>query len=142
MVTGSNIPRAGFPAVKALIAAGIVIACALGIALYFIFDPTQVSLFPPCLFHAITGWDCPGCGAQRALHQLLHGNLIAALRLNALFVISLPLAGWFVPRWIWRASRGEPLSLNSKWWWALVGVWIAFGLLRNLPFPVFQWFAP
>ena len=29
----------------------------------------------PCLFKKLTGIDCPGCGTQRALIELLRGNL-------------------------------------------------------------------
>src|SRR5438445_13753970 len=89
--------------------------CVLGALLYFIFDPTKVSIFPPCLLHQVTGLDCPGCGAQRALHQLLHGNLIAALRLNAMFVLSLPLWALYGPRYIMRGFKGEPTGLSSRW---------------------------
>lgn len=39
----------------------------------------------------LTGFDCPGCGSQRALHALLSGDPAAAWRSNAAFVIALPL---------------------------------------------------
>ena len=35
-----------------------------------------------CLFRAATGYSCPGCGAQRALHALLHGYFLEAIRYN------------------------------------------------------------
>jgi hypothetical protein len=139
MSTGSDITRIGSPALKTLLlAAGIFIFGAVGVVIFFAFDPTQVAIFPPCLFHQLTGLDCPGCGAQRALHQLLHGDLLAALRLNAMFVVSLPLAAWFGLRWL---LRGEPPRLVTKWFWFYLAAWILFGVLRNLPFPIFQWFA-
>ncbi|MDE6887627.1 MAG: DUF2752 domain-containing protein [Eubacterium sp.] len=31
---------------------------------------------PPCLFHRISGYYCPGCGGTRALLALLHGQLL------------------------------------------------------------------
>jgi hypothetical protein len=122
------------------------LAAALGIGVtgavvYFVFDPTRVSIFPPCLFHQLTGLDCPGCGAQRALHQLLHGHLIEAIRLNAMFVFSLPLFAWLGTRFLVREWKGQPESFQFKWWWLYVAAWILFGVLRNLPFPVCQWFA-
>ncbi len=121
-----------------------VVAITLGaiVALvYFTFDPTKVSIFPPCLFHQLTGLDCPGCGAQRALHQLLHGHLIAAVRLNAMFVISLPLFAWIGLRFLARRFRHEPIQPNSRWWFLYIAAWIIFGVLRDLPFPVCRWFA-
>ncbi|HWD92884.1 MAG TPA: DUF2752 domain-containing protein [Verrucomicrobiae bacterium] len=141
MFTGSNLTRVGFPSARALLLAGVCLLCATGALIYFAFDPTQVAIFPPCMFHQITGLDCPGCGAQRALHQLLHGNLIAAFQLNAMFVLSLPLAAWFGLRWMWLTMRGGSLPLNARWLWCYLAAWILFGLLRNLPFPIFQWFA-
>lgn len=32
--------------------------------------------FPPCLFHLLTGFYCPGCGGTRAVKALLHGRII------------------------------------------------------------------
>ena len=58
--------------------------------LYGLFDPEQSRWFPQCLFFKLTGWRCPGCGAQRAIHQLLHGNIAAAFRYNALLVCFIP----------------------------------------------------
>ena len=36
--------------------------------------------------HALTGWLCPGCGSQRAIHQALHGNFASSFFLNPLFL--------------------------------------------------------
>ena len=42
-----------------------------------------------CIPKAITGYDCPFCGAQRAISNILHGNFQAALQLNPyIFLIS------------------------------------------------------
>lgn len=60
--------------------------------LYFV-DPLVSPFAPPCLFTAIFGVRCPGCGSLRALHALVHGDLKAALEFNAPLVFVLPLAG-------------------------------------------------
>jgi hypothetical protein len=49
-------------------------------------------LYPKCPIHEYLRIDCPGCGATRALAALLHGHLLDAVRLNALFVLLLPFA--------------------------------------------------
>lgn len=76
-------------------------ACILGLALVaivlatvFAVDPSSAAarLMPKCSFHAITGWQCPGCGFTRGLHALLHGHPLDALRFNYFFIISIPLA--------------------------------------------------
>lgn len=66
--------------------------------LYFV-DPLTSPLAPPCLFTAIFGVRCPGCGSLRALHALTHGDLKAALAFNASLVIALPFAAllFFIP---------------------------------------------
>jgi hypothetical protein len=58
--------------------------------IYYEFNPAKYSFFPKCPFHALTGYDCPGCGSQRAIFELLHGDIIGATRENLLLVISLP----------------------------------------------------
>lgn len=47
----------------------------------------------PCPFHAITGLRCPGCGSQRALHALLHGDLSTTFKMNALWILAIPVMG-------------------------------------------------
>jgi hypothetical protein len=54
--------------------------------------PGQGSFYPACPIHQLLGVDCPGCGATRALAALLHGRLMDAMHLNALFVLLLPFA--------------------------------------------------
>lgn len=58
--------------------------------IYYEFNPAKYSFFPKCPFHTLTGYDCPGCGSQRAIFQLLHGDIAGAARENLLLVISLP----------------------------------------------------
>lgn len=57
--------------------------------LYYWYDPALYA-FPKCPFLLITGYKCPGCGSQRALHLLLHGEMGAAGRMNPLFLLALP----------------------------------------------------
>ena len=56
----------------------------------------------PCVLHAATGIPCPGCGLSRAGAALLHGDVVAATRWNALWplavlVVSLVVAGAVLP---------------------------------------------
>jgi hypothetical protein len=140
MVTGSDSPRIPFPTSR-IVMAGVVAVFALGILVFFTLDPTQVPIFPQCMFHRITGLDCPGCGAQRALHHLLHGEVIAALQFNAMFVLSLPLAMWFGPRLVYRSFTRQPSGTPPRWLWFYIGAWLVFSVVRDLPFPICRWFA-
>jgi hypothetical protein len=104
-------------------------------AVIFVFDPMRVGIFPPCQLHKLTGLWCPGCGSTRALHQLLHGNLMMAFRLNPLVILLLPLAAYL-------SVRGERVSIKALWIWSLLGIIITFGVLRNIPTYPFTLLAP
>ncbi len=45
------------------------------------------------MIKTLTGFDCPGCGSQRAIHALLTGHPAEAWHHNAAFILSLPLLG-------------------------------------------------
>lgn len=82
--------------------------------LYFRFDPAQYP-FPKCPFIAITGYQCPGCGSQRALHLLLHGQVDDALQANPLFVLALPyvLFGLVLDYTAWGCRQ---LDIRRRWY--------------------------
>ncbi len=119
-------------------------AAGLGAAILFWFDPQRFHFYPICLFHSLTGLLCPGCGSLRALHQLLHGHLLAALRFNALLVISLPVLGWVVGRSILAYGGASPSAkpARASWIWFTVALILVFTLLRNLPFGRALYLAP
>ena len=54
---------------------------------YFNYNPSVLSVFPKCPFYSITGFYCPGCGSQRAVHQFLHGHILEGLKHNFLILI-------------------------------------------------------
>ena len=64
--------------------------------LYFFFDPVQSSWMPQCVFHKVTGLQCMGCGAQRMIHALLHGDIDGAFHANAFLLMSLPFLGFLI----------------------------------------------
>lgn len=86
--------------------------------------PTPDSHFPKCFFWSLSGWKCPGCGTQRALHLLMHGDVVGSLRMSPClyFAVSSILLVAFSPRWFCRM------------WFAVVVavVTIAFTVLRNI----------
>ena len=73
-------------AVILILAAGAIMAA------YYLIEPSS-GLYPRCAFKLATGLDCPGCGSQRALHALLHGDIAAAWHSNAILLVGLPLVG-------------------------------------------------
>jgi hypothetical protein len=116
-----------------------------GLAYLYAFEPGRGMPYPPCLFHELTGWHCPGCGSTRAVHALLHGNLAQAAAYNPLLLIYLPLLlGWVAGGWFWTRRRPEAPGLRLPvWlWWGLLTVLVVFGVLRNLPWEPFLSLAP
>lgn len=113
----------------------------VGAAYLFFFEPGRTGFFPGCPFRALTGFRCPGCGTTRALHQLLHGNLLAAFELNPLLAVLLPILGCILIYYTWSALTGKPmpqLELPRKYVWAFSALVVAFWIFRNTaayPFP-------
>jgi hypothetical protein len=108
-----------------------------GAAAYlFLFDPATSAGYLSCPFRALTGLQCPGCGAQRALHQLLHGHPIAALELNPLVMLCLPFLTygllWFTKG---ELTGRQPVRIvvAPKYEWIVLGLVICFWIVRNTP---------
>ena len=99
------------------------------------FDPAQYSFFYSCPIKNITGYQCAGCGTQRAIHQLLHFNVLEAFRLNSLIVISLPflLLGIGVTVWnyIFETQYRIKLFYNNKFIIGSILIVILYSVLRN-----------
>jgi hypothetical protein len=109
---------------------------ALGAAVLFWFDPSQYTFYPACQFHKVTGWLCPGCGCLRALHQLLHGHIVTAFRYNPMLMMFLPILAWYGARSLRQLGQGRPaasIPVHPRWLWVLLGLGLAFGILRNVP---------
>ena len=71
------------------VAAAAVFVAALFI--YSSFNPESSVWFPKCPVFMVTGFKCPGCGSQRMIHALLHGDLSGAFHHNAVLLLLLPL---------------------------------------------------
>src|SRR4051812_9234077 len=129
--------RPSSPGRSTALAAGVVLG---GCALSALIDPAGGP--PLCPFRAATGRDCPLCGATRAAHHLLRGDVIGALGLNAMFVLLAPvlLVGTFVL--LRQAFGGPPASLRWVTRRRVVAVLTAllvFAVVRNLGVAPFDW---
>lgn len=124
--------------------AGVVLGAtaAGGLAMVYLLNPSTHGFYPICLFHALTGWNCPGCGATRALYALLHGNVRVAMKDNALFVLALAALAVWGGRLCVRKWRQQPanagLAPQALWFWLAAS--LVFGVVRNLP--GFSWLSP
>ena len=116
-----------------------------GLVLLWRFDPAEVPL-TICGLHALTGLYCPGCGATRATHELLHGRLLSALHCNALWTLSMPLAVYAAASELRILTGRRPLPgdlARKGWFWpAVATLAMAFFVLRNLPWEPFLLLSP
>jgi len=116
----------------------------LGVVFFF-FDPVRHSFYPACVFHKLTGLNCPGCGGLRALHHLTHGEIVTAFRCNPLFVVLLPFIVYLAVCWLKRgreAFDSNAIFFRPAVLWTLLAVTLLFSVLRNLPWPAFAWMSP
>ena len=112
-----------------------------GIVLYGM-TPEKTWWMPPCLFHKLTGLYCPGCGTGRALHELLHRDLIGAWRLNPLMIVAIPLLVYLVVKATRPRTSAKPISLPVWLPWVIVGVVCVYWVARNIPAYPFTLLAP
>ena len=114
-------------------------AAALTAALIVVynFSPSRYSFYPRCPFYAATHLLCPGCGATRALHSLLHGDWTGALHLNAMFTVLAPV---FLACFIFcgyhamRYDRLPRLAVPRRLWLGAAIAVLLFTVARNTLF--------
>ena len=106
----------------------IIILC-----VYFYFDPAEFP-FPKCTFYTLTGWECPGCGIQRAVHALLHGNINIAWHYNPFIFFVIPvLIVLYVAEFLKEKYPRFYLMVNSRFSALCCGLIIVlWWILRNI----------
>lgn len=93
-----------------------------------------------CPIKTITGLYCPGCGITRMLLSIIQLDFYQAFRYNPLLFITLPIFIIFFLNTL--ITKKEPLynKISNKVWTIVIIIFIAYGILRNIPF--FDYLAP
>jgi hypothetical protein len=121
-----------------MVAASSTLVCAA----IWVGDPTTPhGPLPVCPTKALLGIDCPGCGSLRMLYSLMHGNLVAAARFNALGLAALVLLVWAYLAWTYGRVTGRRIrSWQHQRWSAVVtlSLVVAWFVVRNIPFAPFN----
>ena len=123
------------------LALGGLAAAVAGLVLLKFVNPTATNLLPQCPLHAMTGWNCPGCGATRGMHALLNGDILTALHFNSMLVIIVPALIYVLLLMFSVGFRGRTLTLPRQsplYVWAILILMLGFGIVRNLPFYPFN----
>jgi hypothetical protein len=105
--------------------------------IYFALDPASSAVFPRCGFLTLTGYKCPGCGSQRAVHALLNGDVAGAFGYNAMLFIAVP---WVALCLFAETQRTRNPRLYVRLHppvliWLFLVLVLAWWLLRN----IFNW---
>ena len=102
---------------------------------YFFLNPyEQEYFFISCPFYKITGYQCSGCGSQRAFHEILHLNFEEAFHQNALVLIAIPYFSliFFTSFFQEKFAKLRQLLIGKKTILILFFIAILFGIFRNL----------
>ena len=100
----------------------LLLPLAAALPVLFLFNPSKYSFYPRCMLYVTTGIYCPGCGALRATHQLVHGHILAAMRCNLMLVLAVPFVAYFLLQQIicWMLRKPAPpivvRSFGTKGW--------------------------
>jgi hypothetical protein len=110
-----------------------------GLVVYYFYQNNPAkneTPFAVCMTKRIANIDCPGCGGQRAFHQLLNGNFIEAGKLNIFIYFFAPLLTY-----IFLSFALKPFDINlpdidisTKNLGLILLLLLLFTLLRNLNF--------
>ena len=101
---------------------------------YFLLNPyEQEYFFISCPFYQISGYQCPGCGSQRAFHELLHLRIFEAIKQNVLFVLAIPyvLLIFYTSFHQEKYQKLRQILMGNKTLLILLVVAILFGIFRN-----------
>ncbi|MDR0332476.1 MAG: DUF2752 domain-containing protein [Dysgonamonadaceae bacterium] len=122
--------------VKIIISVIVILLLMAGLVIFYVFDPETHTFFPQCMFFVFTGFECPGCGTQRAIHSLLHLDFRKAFSYNALmpFLVPYILMGAYLA-FLGGRERFPRLEniLFGKWAAVIVvSCIVLYGVVRNL----------
>ena len=115
-------------------AAAFLLFCGSGALFLYFHDPVATPGMPKCVFHALTGLHCIGCGTTRAIYAALHGDFQTSFRSN---VMLFPMMLLFLI-FLWKPES----VLRPRICAAAAGVLFAYWILRNIPVMPFLLLAP
>lgn len=117
---------------RRIIVAAAIIVAAIVLTIYYVVDPTSAHM-PQCTFKLITGLNCPGCGSQRALHALLHGQIARAIAFNpgALMLIPLGILYAFV-EWTDKHPCLRHALLSKPAVYTILSMLVFWTVVRNI----------
>lgn len=116
----------------------IIIFLGVTLLLFVVFvDPFSSAFAPKCIFKYLTGYDCPACGIQRALHTAMNSDIATALRYNYFLLISIPYFLAVAITTFWKADLIVKMGYyvqHPKVVRAILVLIIIWWIIRNIPY--------
>lgn len=108
----------------------------VAVVVLFFLDPSQHALMPKCVFKLLTGYSCPGCGFQRAVHAFLHGDVMGAVRFNLFLVVGVPYllivaVASIIPK-TERTAAFRRFAFHKCWVYLYVTLFCIWWVVRNI----------
>lgn len=106
------------------------------------------SISPGCIFQRTTGYHCPGCGATRAVFALSKGDFGKAWSMNQALWLGIGIGLFYLIIAVLARRPGSTLKdrpwtrLSPRGAWVIIGAYMLFGILRNIPHWPFTLLAP
>jgi|GEM_PF-1903813 len=125
--------RIGRTATVAVITGGLILLAVFWMKVIVPYTPVSTI---PCPFETVTGYDCPGCGLQSSLMNLVQLRFKYVFMSNLLSPILLPLFYIIVVSWtadtlfsvtVWRFQMPKPIIIAG------IVLLILYGIARNIP---------
>lgn len=117
---------------RKVVACGVVLLV-VGIGYGIFVQETGLAI--PCLFHQITGFQCPGCGVTRMCVALLQLDLEKAFQSNQALFLLAPVLGIVFLKYLvdyirtgtWKLNRIQSYTL-----YVCIVMLVVFGIARNV----------
>lgn len=90
----------------------------------------------PCIFHLVTGWQCPGCGMTHMCIALLHLDVRTAYGSHPVMFLLLPVFGVIFARYLIRYVNSGQRRLSraeNGIIYLCIALLLIYTVVRNLP---------
>ena len=102
---------------------------------YYILNK-KTGFYIPCIFHELTGLDCPGCGITRCLFYLINFRIKDAFFVNPLVFIYLPfIITYFLYKsylYIYDNKDRILVKIPNYVMYIILVITIIYGIVRNI----------
>jgi len=106
------------------------------ILIIYYFINKYTGFYIPCLFHEITGYDCPGCGITRLCFHLINLQIKDAFYDNPLVFIYLPfICAYFIYLsylYIYNKKDKILIKIPNIYLIIVIIITLLYGILRNV----------